>query len=272
LGLIDPNVDAGTGSRIGSLVGWLRYGTITGCYVEGGSISGFQFVGGLVGITTFSSTITNCYATSVVFGVDDTSGLIGANNWTLTNCYATGNVTGHSCLGALVGSNEGTISNCYSMGNVSGDTLVGGLVGQNGGTYSGREGVAFPGDIDNCYSRCSVRGKAMAGGLVGYNNVGTITKCYATSSVMGTADVGGLVGAGNKLGFWKSEVTFSLWDIQTSGQATSVGGMGKTTVEMQTASTFLEVGWDFVDETENGIDDIWRIDEGRDYPRLWWEP
>jgi hypothetical protein len=28
---------------------------------------------------------------------------------------------------------------------------------------------------------------------------------------------------------------------------------------------------DFVDETENGTDDIWRILEGRDYPRLWWE-
>ena len=24
-------------------------------------------------------------------------------------------------------------------------------------------------------------------------------------------------------------------------------------------------------ETENGTDDIWWIDEGQDYPRLWWE-
>jgi hypothetical protein len=29
--------------------------------------------------------------------------------------------------------------------------------------------------------------------------------------------------------------------------------------------------WDFIDETENGTDDIWWIDEGQDYPRLWWE-
>ena len=41
--------------------------------------------------------------------------------------------------------------------------------------------------------------------------------------------------------------------------------------EMQTASTFLDAGWDFVNETENGTDDIWWIDEGQDYPRLWWE-
>ena len=47
--------------------------------------------------------------------------------------------------------------------------------------------------------------------------------------------------------------------------------MGKTTAEMQTATTFLDADWDFVDETENGTEDIWWIDEGLDYPRLWWE-
>jgi hypothetical protein len=46
---------------------------------------------------------------------------------------------------------------------------------------------------------------------------------------------------------------------------------GKTTAEMRTATTFIEAGWDFIDEIGNGIDDIWWIDEGNDYPRLWWE-
>ena len=46
---------------------------------------------------------------------------------------------------------------------------------------------------------------------------------------------------------------------------------GRTTAEMQTASTFIEADWDFVDETENGIEDIWWILEGQNYPRLWWE-
>jgi hypothetical protein len=26
-----------------------------------------------------------------------------------------------------------------------------------------------------------------------------------------------------------------------------------------------------VGETENGTEDIWWINEGKDYPRLWWE-
>ncbi len=62
-----------------------------------------------------------------------------------------------------------------------------------------------------------------------------------------------------------------LWDAQISGQATSAGGTGKTTSEMQTAKTFLDAGWDFVGETTNGTEDIWWINEGKDYPRLWWQ-
>ena len=63
----------------------------------------------------------------------------------------------------------------------------------------------------------------------------------------------------------------SLWDIITSGLNTSEGGKGKTTAEMQLTGTFLDAGWDFVDETINGIEDIWSILEGQDYPRLRWE-
>jgi hypothetical protein len=40
---------------------------------------------------------------------------------------------------------------------------------------------------------------------------------------------------------------------------------------MQTATTFLGAGWDFVGEVDNGVGDIWWINEGKDYPRLYWE-
>ena len=50
-----------------------------------------------------------------------------------------------------------------------------------------------------------------------------------------------------------------------------LGGIGKTTAEMQTAKMFLDAGWDFAGETANGTEDIWWILEGKDYPRLWWE-
>jgi len=56
------------------------------------------------------------------------------------------------------------------------------------------------------------------------------------------------------------EVTASFWDTQTSGQATSAGGTGMTTGEMQTAGTFLDAGWDFVN--------VWGIGENQTYPYL----
>ena len=40
---------------------------------------------------------------------------------------------------------------------------------------------------------------------------------------------------------------------------------------MQTTSVFLEAGWGFVEETANGMKEIWWILEVLDYPRLWWE-
>lgn len=68
------------------------------------------------------------------------------------------------------------------------------------------------------------------------------------------------------------DVLHCFWDAQVCGVADSTqGGIPKTTAEMQTASTFLEAGLDFVGEPANGTDDIWLILEGQDYPRLWWE-
>jgi len=58
LGLINPSVDAGNGGRVGSLVGRIEEGSITSCYVEGGSVSGDSKVGGLVADN--GGAITNC--------------------------------------------------------------------------------------------------------------------------------------------------------------------------------------------------------------------
>jgi hypothetical protein len=59
--------------------------------------------------------------------------------------------------------------------------------------------------------------------------------------------------------------------IEVPGGSGCDNANGKTTAEMQTADTFLEAGWDFVDENANGTEDIWWILEGQSYPRLWWQ-
>ena len=73
-----------------------------------------------------------------------------------------------------------------------------------------------------------------------------------------TQHAGGLIGYNTG-----GEVKTSFWDAEASGVAVGATGTGLTTIQMQQASTFLEVGWDFAD--------TWTICEGRDYPRLRWE-
>jgi len=138
LGLLEPNVDAGTGSCVGSLVGYLGDGTISGCYSDGGITSGDTKVGGLAGDN--GGTITNCYATGTVSCSGDTwyggaGGLVGMNSAFIINCYSRADVSGYYTIGGLLGLNSGHIITCYSTGSVSGDENIGGLVGLRwGGT------------------------------------------------------------------------------------------------------------------------------------------
>jgi hypothetical protein len=197
---------------------------------------------------------------SVLSTGDFVGGLVGSNRGcAVTNCSATGVVTSvGSNVGGLVGGNfYGSITNCSSEGVVDGGShRIGGLVGNN-----------FYGSIANCYSTSAVAGRErQVGGLVG-SNQGSIETSYSTGSVVGSEETGGLVGT-NPDG---DIVTSSFWDVETSGLSTSDGGNGKNTGAMQTAGTYRNVGWDFIGETENGTEEIWWIDEGQDYPRLWWE-
>ncbi|MHC4157509.1 MAG: GLUG motif-containing protein [Planctomycetota bacterium] len=194
LGLVDPNINAGTGRFVGSLVGKLLNGTVTDCYIKGGSVSAKDQVGGLVGYTEQpAGEVSTCYSTCSVSGEDD--------------------------IGGLVGLNTKKIYNCYSKSSVSGIRNIGGLVGWNYGW----------GGILNCYSIGSVSGTWEDGGLVGYNEGGSVLN--------------------------------SFWDIETSGQSSSAGGIGKITIEMQDVNTYF--GW--------GCESVWTIDDGNDYPHFFWE-
>ena len=182
-------------------------------------------------------------------------GLVGNNNGGhVLNSYSIGVIIGSNQVGGLLGDSiGGHVLHSYSSGSVRGTRDIGGLAGNNG----------WKADIRRCYSDATVCGDKSIGGLVG-GNIGNVTHCYSSSPVCGSGwGVGGLAGSGNH-----KDVINCFWDIQTSTQITSNGGIGKTTAEMQTASTFLNAGWDFVGEVENGTDDIWWIDEGQDYPKL----
>ena len=252
LSIKETDID-GFGDFIGSLVGH-NEGNITMSYSTG-IISGLVFdVGGLVGFNLGSITMSN--SSCSISGIITVGGLVGYNIGDLTDCFSNAVVNGSLHTGGLVGySQNGSVTTSYSSGTTTGDMSVGGLVGWTWGSV-----------ITRCYSTGIVSGNLDVGGLFGSDAEGHVTNCYSTCTVSGESRVGGLVGYSID-----NFVTNCFWDIETSGQAISDGGTGKTTAEMQMASTFLEAGWDFVGETENGIEDIWWILEGQDYPRLWWE-
>jgi hypothetical protein len=305
LEVVDVN---GIGDCVGGLVGRNSYGSITTSYSTGmisgdhsvGGLVGLNFhgstaasystatvngigsrVGGLVGLNSYGSSITTSYSTSIVTGDGSVGGLVGFSEGTVAMSYSTGLVSssttvgqerilyvGH--IGGLVGSNAGSVAKSYSIATVNGLANIGGLVGSNG-HFSGS------GSITMSYSTGSVSGDENVGGLVG-RNYGSITMSYSADPVTGIDQVGGLVG----LNHYKGGIITCFWDIETSGLSNMCGrqedevagcddSYGKITADMQSAPTFLDAGWDFVDETDNGTDDIWWILEGQDYPRLWWE-
>ena len=194
------------------------------------NITGSNYSGALVGQIYRYATVLNCYSTGSVSGGAGSiiGGLIGQihnydclyQNLTISKCYSTCNVSGSSTvLGGLIGEaisywgnlycGPVIITDCYAMGSVTGAGNVGGFIGGINDSYATdyRSRV----EIRNCYSKGLVTASSNAGGFAGYASAYPVTGCY--------------------------------WDTQTSGQATSAAGTGKTTVQMNTQSTFS--GWDF---------------------------
>jgi len=233
-------------------------------------VTGYDFVGGLVGWND-GGTVSNSYSTGSVTGHGGVGGLVGLHkDGTVNNCYATGTVTGEALVGGLVGWNQdGTVSNSYATGTVTGtyqQSYAGGLVGFNDW-----------GTVTDSYSTGNVTGEEYVGGLVGHMNGHTVNNCYATGTVTGDDFVGGLVGLTYAISF-----SSNFWDTETSGQASSAGGTGKTTAEMQDITTFtdtetegLNEPWDIIAVANPGIRNtsyIWNIVDDETYPFLSWEP
>lgn len=231
LNLVNVNITANDNTA--AVVGWALGSTV----IQNVKVTGTSTItanatdcGGIAGEAE-NSTLTGCYVSATIAGVNNTGGLIGfccisGTSTTISRCYTNGSISSSgSNVGGLIGTNEQTVVNCYSTASVTSGTNIGGLAGSNTGT------------ITNCYSRGALTGSAPVGGFVG-TNTGSVTNCF--------------------------------WDTQTSGAPSSAAGEGKTTAFMQSPCTYEETGWDFAGETDNGTDNIWTINttDNGGYPAL----
>ncbi len=233
-------------------------GLIENVGMVNGNVAGDNNAGGLVGRND-GTIINNTYYTGNVTGNGNVGGLVGYNFFgTANDAYSSGIVTGQSNVGGLFGWDRGTTSDSYSTSSVTGDLNVGGLTGKNSGTAS------------NSYATGNVTGDDNVGGLIGRNDgTGTVNNCYSTGNVTGNTHVGGLMGRD-----FGTESN-SFWDTETSGQATSDGGTGKTTEEMMDIATFSGAGWDIIAVVDPGTRNpayIWNIVDDETYPFLSWQP
>ena len=213
-------------------------GTVRDIGLVGGSVSGGDNVGSLVGSQSGGS-IMDAFATGAVSGVGVVGGLVGSQAYgSITDAFATGAVSAgwQGDVGGLVGVQYGSITDAYATGSVrarGGGGYDGGLVGeQDGGT------------IIDAYATGSVSGGGDVGGLAGAQLGGTISNVYATGAVSGSSSVNGLIG--NDAG---GSITNSYYDSQTTGQ--SSGGAGAlTTAALQGA---LPAGFSSVWGTGPGL-------------------
>ncbi len=259
-------IDQPTTDNIG-LFGVTSAAIIRNVGLVGGSVSGGTSVGALIGSSNYYTSILQSYATADVIGSANVGGLVGYGHEVIvSNAYAAGNVSAAgnngTAVGGLLGHDEGysSIVRSYASGNVNGGTssssdLTGGLIGY----------LKVYTTLTDVYATGTVTGYSNVGGLVGNVWENDISNAYATGCVVGTSSVGGLVG-----GKYSGAITNSFWDTQTSGQATSAGGTGKTSAEMMQYSTYSN--WNSATPNTiaqtGGSGAVWRIYAGHTYPLL----
>jgi hypothetical protein len=219
--------------------------------------SGSQVIGGFVGYcqSGFGTSFLQCGATATLLEVGDCYGYMGgfagiSQLYILNECYAVGSIDFPTA----------TVTGVGTFG------YIGGMVGS---------GVAY-----NSFAKVDVGEAGIAatnawvGGFCASGN--RMKWCYAVGYVVPapagtTAGSGGFYGQHNVSG-WQTEACF--WDTDVSNMTNGSGSgfenelFGKTTALMKTKSTFTDEGWDFVDETLNGLNDYWYIPQFTLAPKL----
>ena len=212
---------------------------------------------GLFGSVSGAS-LSNVSVAGNVTGYDYVGALVGKTNnlSTITNVTSTASVTGHSFVGGVVGANDpSTINNVSASGTVIGATNVGGVVGWN--LDSNINGATFSGTVTG------LAGSDSVGGLVGKNSgASNISNVFASGSVSGSTNTGGVIGLNDS-----ATISNGAWVADTVGPASAIGGGSATTIAglvgltlAQTHQQASYVGWDFTS--------TWRIYEGHTVPLL----
>jgi filamentous hemagglutinin family protein len=259
----------------GGVVGYANGGTLS--YIKNsGAITGQSNTGGLVGKSSLAST-TYSSNSGAISGITNTGGIYGhVDGGAHSSNFSTGSVTGTGInTGGYAGEAvSASISQGYTSGLVKGPSSVGGLVGSdNHGTYSqifsisnvtatGSGGAGFIGSaigssINDAYSTGDVTSPSGSAGFITEADGVTVNNAYSTGKAANGFIKKAAAGAA-------STVTNSYWDTDKSITLASDYGVGKTTAQMRSSSTYS--GWNLNNTGASGA--TWRIYNGLTNPLL----
>lgn len=205
---------------------------------------GASYIGGIVGYSDGkvenSSAIADIYAdaagTNYVGGITGESYYdgFGSSYAEITNSYFSGNIfaSDDDYVGGISGDFYGFIVNSFSEGTITGNDYVGGITGYQYSDFAGNS------TITNSYSTADITGNDRVGGIVGeLDQQSILTNVYANGVITASTNVGGVLGS-----LVDGECVDSFWDTETTTQATSACGTGKTTAQLALSATYTN--WD----------------------------
>lgn len=266
LGLV--NVDITANQSIGALMGVVeggvnKTGLISDVYVTG-SITGEDFVGGLIGrkqnnhsnFNVIDSYFVGDIAVNGITGYGGgIAGFLGSDaGGFFQSVYAEGTITGSKVLGGLfgnLGENKQVIDS-FSRAVISGTgNIIGGLAGEvkagaqvsdsyvEGGSVSGDDSVGglvgfLEGSVVDSTSNINVNSIGQkSGGLVGSSSLASISNSDSSGVVVGVDSVGGLVGE-----LLSSDITNSFATGPVTASGVNAGGLvGRVVVSSSETST-----------------------------------
>jgi hypothetical protein len=226
-----------TGTYVGGLVGNAINLAITGSTTTSSQpISGTNYLGGLVGQATTSSTITQSSSDISISGQSYLGGLVGSMTGvssaygSISNSYATGNIT--ATAGLYVGGLGGnllytSITDSYATGDVTAtagaDARIGGLAGYV--TYGPTNRTFASGNV----SVTTSSGTSSVGGLIGINYRAPVSESYASGNVSCTGTltdqrIGGLIGYNYHAAATLNDV-YALGNVSSAATSVYLGGL-----------------------------------------------
>lgn len=268
----------GTGNKVGGLLG-----TNIGSVENGrnnGTITGNEYVGGLVGSNEAGATLKNLVndSSASITGVKYVGGIAGDNAGTITtgneetdktvNLINRGTITGQQYVGGVAGRNSGTITNANNdvelnvkdkkqtaqyFGGIAGENTKGGIiknatntadVNADGATYVGGIVGENDGTLENMAGNSgNVTGKDYVGGVAGQNNTaldGVIASNDGT--VKATEGGAGGIFAENTGDITNSTLTNNKIVAGTGTTGATGGIIGKNSGDISSSSLKNEVG------------------------------